>query len=200
MNAASRQAGRAERDAGLPSRRRKVANFVLFQAAWFAAVLGAARQVPLWGTACVVAVIGWHVAISARPAAEARLVALACCIGFAFESAMAVQGLVRYPSGQPAAALAPYWLVALWGLLAISPNVTLRWLKGRPVLAAAIGAVAGPAAFASGARLGAANFTDSARALVAIGVSWAVLLPALMWLSERYDGVVVPRPGKAPHG
>ena len=164
-------------------------NFLVFQTAWFAAVLGAAQHNPLWGTGTVLAAIGWHLAAAARPAREARLVAAAVAIGFCVETAVAWQGHVAYPSGQPIELLAPYWMVALWGLLAITLNVTMRWLKGRHALAALLGAIAGPASFYSGVQLGGARFVDTLPALLTLAGSWAVLLPVLMLLSTRFDGV-----------
>lgn len=183
--------------AAKPTRTIQIANFVVFQAAWFAAVLGAAHGLPLWGTAAVGAAIAWHLAVAARPLQEAKLVALACLIGLVVESANAMQGFVAYPSGQPDPHLAPYWMVALWGLLAIALNVTMRWLRRRWWLAAVLGAVAGPASFASGAKLGGARFIDATPALATMAVTWAVLMPLLVWLAMRYDGVGVPQ---VPHG
>ena len=176
-------------DARAPSRARQLANFVVFEAAWFAAVLGAAHGVPLWGTLAVAAAIGWHVAISARPLAELALAGLLCVIGLGVETFVVSQGHVAYPSGQPVAWLAPYWMVALWGEFAIALNVTLRWLKRRPLLAALLGAVAGPLSFMGGVRLGGARFVDMAPALVTLACLWGVLMPLLMALSNRFDGV-----------
>lgn len=175
-----------------PTRTVQFVNFVVFQAAWFAAVLGAAHQLPLWGTAAVGAALAWHLAVSARPAEEAKLFGLVCAIGFVVETGNVALGHVAYPSGQPVANLAPYWMVALWGLLAIALNVTMRWMKGRYVLAAMLGAVAGPASFVSGVKLGGAQFVHMTPALVTMTCSWAVLMPALVWLSMRFDGVAVP--------
>lgn len=175
-----------------PTRTIQIVNFAVFQAAWFAAILGAAHQVPVWGTAAVVAACVWHLAVSARPAQEAKLIGSVCLIGFVVETAMAMQGHVAYPSGQPAPNFAPYWMVALWGLLAMALNVTMRWLKGRHGLAAVLGAVAGPASFISGVRLGGARFIDMTPALVTMAFAWGLLMPALMWLSIRFDGVAVP--------
>ena len=175
-----------------PTRAMQLANFVVFQTAWFAAVLGAAHGLALWGCASVLAAIGWHVAASARPVTEARLVAVVVLVGLVLESAMAWQGFTGFASGQLFPHTAPYWMVALWGLLAIALNVTLRWLKGRWWLAAAIGAVSGPLSFASGARLGAAHFVAATPALVTLACVWAAALPALMWLSNRFDGVTFP--------
>ena len=146
---------------------------------------------PLWGTTCVIAAIAWHLGVSARPGPEAVLVGLACVIGLVVETAVAMQGHVAYPSGQPVAGLAPYWMVALWGELAIALNVTMRWLKGRWWLAALLGAVGGPAAFSGGAELGGAVFIDKTAALLTLACIYAVAMPLLVWLSTRFDGVSV---------
>ena len=130
-----------------PGWRRQAANFVVFQWAWFGAVLGAAHGWPLAGMAGLLAAIGWHLAVSARPVAELRLVALVAAIGCVAETLVVAQGHIVYPSGQPLAGLPPYWIVGLWGLLAIALNVSLRWLRSRPLLAVVVGAVAGPLSF-----------------------------------------------------
>lgn len=175
-----------------PKRSTVIANFVLFQLAWFAAVLGAAYRWPALGTACVLAAVAVHVAGAVRPRVELTFVAIVVVVGLVSESAVALQGHIVYPSGQPVAWLAPYWIVALWALLATAPNVTLRWLKRRPALAAVLGAVCGPASFAAGVRLGGAHFVDATAALVTLAVLWAVLMPALMALSIRLDGFATP--------
>ena len=180
-----------------PTRSIQWTNAVLFQCAWFAAVLGAAHHRPLLGTACVAAAIGWHLAVSALPAREARLVALACLIGVVVESMIVRQGHVAYPSGQPWPNLAPYWIVALWGLLAIALNVTMRWLRGRLALAAVLGAVLGPLSFSSGARLGGAQLLHPTEALATLALVWAVLMPVLVVLATRFDGVAVPEADRA---
>ncbi|MDQ2735202.1 MAG: DUF2878 domain-containing protein [Pseudomonadota bacterium] len=169
-------------------------NFILFQCAWFAAVLGAAHGRPLLGTACVFAAIAFHVAASARPGVELRFVGSVCLAGFVAESVVAMQGHIAYPSGQPVAWLAPYWIVALWGLLATAPNVTLRWLKRRPALVALLGAVLGPMSFVAGVRLGGARLVDPTTALVTMALMGAVLMPALMWLSTQLDGTAMHGP------
>jgi predicted exporter len=107
-----------------------------------------------------------------------------------------MQGHVSYPSGQPVDWLAPYWMVLLWGELAIALNVTMRWLKGRWWLAALLGAVGGPAAFSAGVQLGGAAFIDKTAALTTLTIAYAVLMPLLVWLGTRFDGVAVPEPAR----
>ena len=180
------------RDAGAPSRARQLANFAVFEAAWFACILGVAHGQPGWGTAAVAGAVAWHVAISARPASELALVGILCAIGLAAESLVVVQGHVAYDAGQPVRWLAPYWLVALWGEFGIALNVTLRWLKRKPLLALVLGAVFGPLSFLGGVRLGGARFVDEPAALVTLACMWAVLMPLVMWISDRFDGVAAP--------
>ena len=164
-------------------------NFALFQAAWFAGVLGAAHGMPLLGTLVVAAVIAWHVSVSARPVMEAKLVVAALAIGAVFETFCVQLGQVTFTSGQLEPYLAPYWMVAMWGLLAIALNVTMRWMKRRWLLAAVLGAIAGPMSYAAGVRLGAANFIHATAALTTLAVAWALLMPLMVWLSDRFDGV-----------
>ena len=78
MNLPSAAARAPARDAGGPPRVRLLANFAIFEAAWFACILSVAHGQPLGGTAAVVAAIAWHVAISARPATELALVGALC--------------------------------------------------------------------------------------------------------------------------
>nr|WP_186329810.1 DUF2878 domain-containing protein [Variovorax boronicumulans] len=172
-----------------PTRVVQLANFAVSQLAWFAVVLGAAHGHPLGGTLCALAAIAWHLWVVPRPVPELRLVLLACVVGGAAESVVVALGHVAYPSGQPMADWPPYWIVALWGLFAITLNVNLRWLRGRAWLSAFVGAVAGPAAFSAGVRLGGAQFVHPGPALATLACLWALALPLLLWLSARFDGV-----------
>ena len=167
----------------------KLANFVVFQLAWFADVVGAARGAPLLGMASVGVAIGWHLMVSERALPEACLVLLAMGIGLVVESLQHLAGTIVYASSAPHAVLAPAWIVSLWGLFAMALNVSLRWLRHRGWLAALLGAVCGPLSFASGVRMGAARFVEVRPALLILALAWAIALPLLVWLSIRFDGV-----------
>ena len=184
---------------GAPSRARQLTNFAIFEGAWFACILGVAHGQPALGTAVVLAAIAWHVAISARPATELALAGLLAVIGLVAETAVVAQGHVAYPAGQPVAWLAPYWMVALWAEFAIALNVTLRWLKRRPLVALVLGGVFGPLSFIGGVRLGGAQFVDKPAALVTLACMWAVLMPLVMALSNRFDGVTAVQPANDHH-
>jgi hypothetical protein len=182
----------------LPSRatglRRSVLNFALMQAGWFACVLGAANGLPWAGTAAAAAIVAWHVARAMRPATELRLVVLITLAGGAFDSALTAAGWVAFPNGQFAPWLAPHWIFALWALFATGLNLSLAWLKGRWWLAAAIGAVASPLSYWAGVRLGAATFVEPESMTAALALGWAVILPAILRLAQRYNGYGAAQP------
>jgi hypothetical protein len=109
-------------------------------------------------------------------------------IGGAWENITVALGLLAYP-GMPVHGWAPVWLLALWGLFAAQANTTYQWLKKRRWLAALLGAIAGPVSFHAGSALGAVYFLKPWPAVAALTIGWAVLLPLLIVLGSRWDGV-----------
>ncbi len=76
--------------------------------------------------------------------------------------------------------IAPLWMVALWALFATTLNVSLRWLRARPVIAARARRGRRPARVLGRRAPGRAQLADAGAALVAIAVGWAVLTPLLL--------------------
>ncbi len=167
-------------------------NVILFEAGWFACVLGAAHGAPWAGALVTVAVVGWHVARATRPKLELALVIAAAVVGAAFETALIQAGLVRFDAGVLVDGIAPYWMVALWALFATTLNVSLRALRERPAIAAVLGAAGGPAAYYAGQRLGAIDLHAVGAALAVIAIGWALLMPALLATARRLDGYAQP--------
>jgi hypothetical protein len=165
-----------------------VLNFVLFQAGWFACVLGAANGMPWVGPVVVGLVAGFHLALVPDARAEGGLLLAAALIGALFDSLLVSTGWLGYPNGQLLPGTAPYWLVAMWVAFAMTLNVSLDWLKRSKPLAIVFGAVGGPLAFIAGEKLGGVTFNDPVAALIALSVGWALLTPLLLGLARRLDG------------
>ena len=163
-------------------------NFVLFQIGWFACVLSAAEHWPWFGVLVTTAVVVAHVLRAPMPTAELELVLLSLGLGLVFDSLLVWQGWLQYSSGIVFSNVAPYWIVALWGLFATLLNVSLRWMRGRWFIAVVFGALGGPAAYYGGFRLGALEFGNMPTGLLALAIGWAVLTPLLLALSARFDG------------
>lgn len=163
------------------------ANLLLFQAGWFACVLGAARGFPWQGALVALLIAAFIVSRSPQPLDELVLVAVATLLGFAFDSALTLAGWVDFEGAVPTHFVAPVWMVALWALFATTLNVSLRWLREWPALGVLFGALGGPAAYYAGERLGALQFADPLPGLAAVAAGWALATPLLVALARRLE-------------
>ena len=165
---------------------RKLLNFALFQAGWFAIILAAADGRPGMASAAAAAAAGanWWL-FSADRMNDLRLLLAVVAIGFALDSlhlrlgVFALAGASRFPH------LCPWWLAGLWGLLGTTLRASLSWLAHRYLLAALLGGVAGPLSYLGGARLGAATLHPNRTfSLLALAAGWAAVMPLLVWLAH----------------
>jgi hypothetical protein len=159
-------------------------NVAVCQVGWLACVLDAAHGVPWIGVAVAAAAVawpGWHAP------EDLKLVAVAVLVGALFDSALAAAGWVVFKPDAFAESVAPYWILALWALLATTLNVSLGWLRTRLVLAAPLGGLPGPLAYWAGARLGALDLVHPIAALAALALGWAAILPGLLAVAGRID-------------
>ncbi len=164
-----------------------VMNFILFQLGWFACVLGAARGWSREGALLALAIVAGYVARAARPGRELALVAAAVALGALADSLLASSGWLRYAGAAPVDGFAPWWILALWALFAITLNVSMRTLRGRPALGALLGVVGGPLAYLGGEKLGAVAIAQPLPALVALAIVWALAAPSLLGLALRLE-------------
>jgi hypothetical membrane protein len=165
-----------------------IINVLLFQAGWLCCVLAGANLLPWLGTLTALLIVIWHLGNATDTRRELALVLIAGAVGAVWDSALVYAGWLSYPSGTLLEGTAPHWIVAMWLLFATTLNVSLRWLKQRRALAGLLGAIAAPAAYYTGHRLGGVDIPDMATAMVALAAGWALLMPILMSLSNRLDG------------
>ena len=163
-------------------------NFVLSQVGWFACALGPKYGVAWLGPVVTIGVVAVHLYSAQRLSQELYLVVVTMAIGTAFDATTAVSGLIGYPVAGLLPGLQPWYMVALWALFGTMLNVSLRWLKPHPALAALLGAFLGPIAYWSGVRLGALDMLQPVPATVVLAIGWAVIMVALIALARRYDG------------
>lgn len=162
-----------------------LANFALFQAGWFACVLGAASGRAWLGTGFGLVLVFLHLVLVANRGREGRLLAFALVLGLVVDSIHAHTGTLVFFSGSVVAGLTPPWLLVLWMQLASTLRFSLRWLSGRYFLACVLGALSGAGAYAAGVRLGGAAFgTDIAWALAQVAVGWGLALPLLLFVAR----------------
>jgi Protein of unknown function (DUF2878) len=157
---------------------------VLFQSSWLACVLGGAHGWiwlgPLW-VSLFVLVMFWMLSLPLVVLWNLILLAL---IGSSVDGLLTRTGVFIFP--EPVTVWAPPYLMALWLAFVANFEGPLSWLKGRYLLAASLGALAGPVNYLAGARLGAIQFgTPLPTTLVILTLEWAILMPLLLFLHHR---------------
>lgn len=165
---------------------RVIGNIVLFQIGWLACVIGAAQSLPWSGVAIALGIVAWHLWRSPRRRPELMLIVMATVAGMAFDTMLVTSGWLTFAAPIPWPALAPVWIVALWACFATTLNVGLRWLRGRPLVAGALGAAGGPLAYLGGEALGGVSLETTA--LLALAIGWACLMPLLVRAATHLDG------------
>lgn len=166
-----------------------VVNYLFYQAGWFACVLGAAWGRPWLGSALGVLPIVAHVALSRRRGDAAVLALATAAVGVVVDATQLALGTLRFDVGSVVAWLPPLWLVIVWAQFAMTFHFGLAWLKGRPLRAAAFGALGGPLAFLAGARLGVVTLHPATwPSLLSLAVTWSVAMPVAAWCAERQSG------------
>jgi Protein of unknown function (DUF2878) len=163
-----------------------LANAVLFQIAWFAALYGGIED---WLTltllpACVAVI--WHLFLRRRSLLrEIALVAATVLLGFGVETLYVTSGVIVY-SGQPLFGFGPpLSILAMWLAFATLPHGCLGWLQGKKRLQILLGGLLGPPSYLAGAKLGGAILSEPVwLSLLLIGAGWAMALPVLFRLAE----------------
>ncbi|MEO6117895.1 MAG: DUF2878 domain-containing protein [Methylotenera sp.] len=166
-----------------------IINFILFQIAWFACVLGAANAMPWLGVG-VTAIIIWHLYQAKQAKLEAFLMLIALIIAASFDQVMLSSNLIEYAHHGWSASIVPVWILALWLGFVTALNVSLRWMHDRKLVAILFGAIGGPLAYWSAAKLGAVTLL-SMNSYIALSIGWAVITPLLLLISARLDGFKV---------
>lgn len=177
------------------------ANFLIFNACWFAAVEGAKRGA-LWVGPAAFGLMVLHYLVWIAPAHERRselvyLLAIGL-VGTVLDSTLQVTGLIAYPTSTAAwgFVIVPPWISALWIGFATMPRLSLSWLGRRPWwLAVLLGAIGGPMSFYGGTKFGAiaASETVPWATYLALSVEYAVLTPLMLHFAPA-------RPGRSARG
>ena len=163
-----------------------VANAVGFNIVWFITVFGAAGGLAWAGPAALVIFATIQLSMAARPRYDLAAMAVFAVAGILIDSAWSLSGALQYAAGWPSPYFAPVWLVTLWAAFALTLGHSLAWLRPRLGLAALFGLFGGGFSYWVGARVGAVELAIPAWIYgAAVGLCWAVALPALIRLTAR---------------
>ena len=163
---------------------RNIANFLIFQAAWFITVFSASGGYPYVGVLFTLMWMALHLHFFSRNLlAELNLLVFAAVLGYLVDSLQVQLGVFSFSPHAQFGGPSPLWMVALWVNLAATLNFSLSWLGKKYFLSAALGAVSGPLAYFAGTGLGAMVF-ESPWSLAAVSLQWFLCMPLLLCLAR----------------
>ena len=156
-----------------------VINVALYQVVWFLCVFKGDA-----GALVALGLLTGHLLWSPLRKADLQIMLTLLLFGLLIDGIIKYSGFVSYQvDGIPI----PFWLAVIWLALAILPNHSLRWLKGRPLLSALFAAVGGPLAYWAGVKTGSADFEAGLTAsILLLGIVWALFWPLAMHIANRF--------------
>ena len=183
-----------------------LANFVGFQATWWACALGAANGLPLIGPVVGICWLLAHLAtlqgskqdpvqdpraskqaLRSEQKLEVLLILGAGLIGYLCDSALVVLGLMEFPPGAGPAVPTTPWMVVLWMGFAATLRHSFNWIRRRYLIGLLLGALFAPLAYRAGEALGALTLAPAPAGLLAVAIMWLMAIPLLLWLRERLE-------------
>lgn len=165
-----------------------VLNVLAFKVTWLACVVGAANGIAWAGPLFWLGFFLFQRGVLGSPRGEWKLAASIAALGFCVDSLYVLTGLVAFDAPWPSAFLAPIWIVAMWANYALTLNHSMRWFQDHLIIAASVGAVAGPGAYLAGRALGAVEFlVPNSVMLPVLAVVWGLAVPLTLWLARRFD-------------
>ena len=160
---------------------------ISYQAVWFAAVIGASHGMAWPGVLGMLLYLLMQLLIARNWRTDISLMIVAMLFGIVLDGTLIRSGLASYAAGWSSLAIAPAWILAMWGTFALTFSQSLRYLQTRLGMAALLGLIGGPLAYFGAARgWQVVTFADpSWRALLVLAIGWALAIPALAWLAGR---------------
>ena len=158
---------------------KQIANAVLFQAGWFACVLGGNSYWLL----IPVAVLLIHLLWISSWAAEGKLLLWITALGTVLDSALMLLGVFDFGSQ---GLLIPLWLILLWAVLGTTLRHCLAWTAKPLWRASLLGAIGGPMSYYAGSQLAGVQLPLGLwLSMSLLAVLWAAVFALLQWLSAR---------------
>ena len=165
---------------------KSAANLILFKIVYGLSLVGVSIGYPWLGAMGLLGFFVWHAKTSPHARADFILVGIAVILGAAVDTLNIQAGVLVYHEAWPSIHFAPFWIIVLWANFAIIMNGALRWLQGRYLLAAALGAFFGPFGYVLGVKLGTASYASGKLEFVLVtGITWMIALPLLLFISDK---------------
>ncbi len=168
---------------------RIIVNILGHQVAWWACVLSVRADAAWIGIGVSAVVFAVHLAVSPLRRVELWVIPVAAVLGYSADTAATLLGALKFEDNPQPVLPAPLWIFALWVAFATTLNTSLSWLRDRLGVAAVVGALSGPLAYAAGAALGVVALPNPFWSVSVLAVFWGCTLPIQILMATRAAGL-----------
>jgi Protein of unknown function (DUF2878) len=163
---------------------KKLINAAWFQIGWWACIIGASHGQEVAALVLCSVLVCLHLVYTDHMRQDIQLALIVLLIGIVTDSAFQCFSIISF-YGWSIGPLSPFWLWMLWLMFALTLRSSLAFLHSRLALSALLGLLFGPLTYLSGAKLGAAALDASHIHIALIALTWMVVLPATVLLSQK---------------
>jgi hypothetical protein len=158
-------------------------NITALNIVWFAAVLGAANGLYWLGPASLALSLYIQFRADLKNKTLIKFLTITAVIGILADSIMILTGAISFECCSILPQNYPFWMASLWISFSTALFSSLSWLRNKFTLSSAIGCIGGAMAYYGGHKLGAISLaTDTANALLIIGMIWAIAMPLISFI------------------
>lgn len=161
------------------------ANLVFLNLLWPVHIFSAAAGMAWPGPLLVLCYGIWQLHARNRAPGDRRIVLVALLVGLLLDSLWVQTGLFRFAADWPGHGFAPLWIISLWAGMALCFNHSLSIVRRHLFLAGGFAMIFSPVSYYLASRIGAVTWIgDTLNVVVATGLSWALVFPALAHLAR----------------
>jgi len=165
---------------------RNIFNFIAFQLVWLIAVLTAAKDTSLYALAAITLFAVLQLTCSHCRLADSKLIITGIVVGMLLDTVWLNLGWITYAADLETG-LPPLWIAALWANFMLTLNHSLSWLQNRRVLLIVFTLFAAPLSYYAGAKVGAVTLVEVVPAVIALALSWSLVVPMFMALAMYWQ-------------
>lgn len=163
-----------------------VFNFIGFQLVWFSVILAAANGTVVLAYLATLLFGLLQLYFSRWRLTDGRLMLLGLAAGMMLDTIWLNLGWIGY-AATTETGLAPAWIGCLWINFMLTLTHSLSWLQQRTKLVVILTLFAAPLSYLAGSKLGAVSFVQPGVAVLALSVSWALMVPMLISLAHIWQ-------------
>ncbi|MBL7114720.1 MAG: DUF2878 domain-containing protein [Kiritimatiellae bacterium] len=167
----------------------KLFHAVIFQILWIALVISAGSHWSITVTIATPLIAALQLKLFRNTFTKSIVfVMLTVCIGMIMDTFLTLVGIIDPARNVIPFPFPPLWLIGLWIAFATFMKTTLTYLCDKPATQWCIGAIGGPLAYWSGARLGAIELhAHIILSLVVLALAWGCVCVVCFSLLKRLD-------------